>query len=53
LKKSIIIFIVLLLLTLGLPAIAAFVEPPAKNTNELATLFTAQISCPPHSHLFY
>lgn len=52
-KKSIIIFIVLLLLTLGLPAIAAFIEPPSKSTNELATLFTAEINYPQHSHLSY
>lgn len=38
-KKALIIFAVLFALTLAIPAIASFIEPTAKNTNELVTLF--------------
>lgn len=39
-KKALIIFAVLFALTLAIPAIASFVNPPAENTNELVTLFS-------------
>ena len=39
-KKALIIFAILFALTLAIPAIAAFVDPPAENTNELVTLFS-------------
>lgn len=39
-KKALIIFAVLFALTLAIPAIAAFIDPPAENTNELVTLFS-------------
>lgn len=42
LKKALIIFAILFTLTLAIPAIAAFIEPPAENTNELVTLFTEE-----------
>ncbi|MCH5316867.1 MAG: hypothetical protein J1E05_02715 [Eubacterium sp.] len=38
-KKALIIFAVLFALTLAIPAIAAFVNPPAEKTGELVTLF--------------
>lgn len=38
-KKALIIFAVLFLATLAIPAIAAFTKTPAENANELATLF--------------
>lgn len=40
-KKALIIFAVLFLATLAIPAIAAFTKTPAENANELATLFPA------------
>ncbi len=40
-KKALVIFAVLFLLTLAIPAIAAFIKTPAENTNELVTLFSA------------
>ena len=39
-KKALIIFAILFALTLAIPAIASFIDQPAKNTNELVTLFT-------------
>ncbi|MEZ3421860.1 MAG: hypothetical protein K1V95_08105 [Eubacterium sp.] len=39
-KKALILFAVLFLLTLAVPAIAAFIKTPAENTNELVTLFS-------------
>ena len=41
-KKALIIFAVLFALTLAIPAIAAFIDPPAENTNELVTLFAEE-----------
>ncbi len=41
-KKALIIFAVLFLATLAIPAIAAFTKTPAENANELATLFFRQ-----------
>lgn len=43
-KKALIIFSVLFALTLAIPAIAAFIDPPAENTNELVTLFAEEAS---------
>ena len=39
-KKALIIFAILFLATLAIPAIAAFTKTPAENANELATLFS-------------
>lgn len=39
-KKALILFAVLFALTLAIPAIAAFIDPPAENTSELVTLFS-------------
>ena len=39
-KKALILFAVLFALTLAIPAIASFINPPAENTNELVTLFS-------------
>lgn len=39
-KKALIIFAILFALTLAIPAIASFIDPPAENTNELVTLFS-------------
>lgn len=52
-KKALIIFAVLFALTLAVPAIAAFTEPPAQKTDELVTLFTADINCPLSFHLSF
>lgn len=41
-KKALIIFAILFALTLAIPAIASFIEPPSKNTNELVTLFAGE-----------
>lgn len=43
-KKSLIIFLILLVLTLGLPAIALIELPKTESTNELVTIFSADIS---------
>lgn len=40
-KKAVIIFAILFILTLTIPMIAAFIKTPAENTSELATLFSA------------
>ena len=42
-KKALIIFAILFVLTLAIPAIAAFIKTPAENTNELATLFSGSV----------
>jgi len=44
LKKSLIIFLILLVLTLGLPAMALIELPKTESTNELVTIFSADIS---------
>lgn len=43
-KKSIIIFLILLVLTLSLPAIALIELPKTESTNELVTIFSADIN---------
>lgn len=43
-KKSLIIFLILLAMTLGLPAMALIEPPKAESTNELVTIFSADIS---------
>lgn len=43
-KKSVIIFLILLAMTLGLPAMALIELPKSQSTSELVTIFSADIS---------
>lgn len=53
LKKALIIFTIIFVLTLLVPAFASFINIPSDSTKELATLFTGSISPFLNVHLFY
>lgn len=44
LKKALIIFAILFILTLAVPVFAAFIEPSKGGAEELATIFSGVVS---------